>query len=310
MLLLRAMKRKILFCALAASALVCTLSFCTAEAVDNPALAVMKLYWSDIEDHEVVNPYTVSILSMKEIEAGKNICMVKQFITWYLDSLNEEDKDGLTGTIYDFRVTKDGGLEPTGDYDSVDGYAGAFLHLLKMYYEKTGDKALLTANWAKIENIAYLISYLQDTDGLTRVTAKQHVKYLMDNSESYAGVSAFIALIDAVGKGDKKYYEDVRSAVRTGIQEVMYDAKRGNYIWALNGKERFVSSLKVFYPDAYANILLFAYDLSIFDGFTERKATIWKKLISSHGEHLKNAPIEQRILFRMAASHMKSRGNE
>jgi len=31
----------------------------------------MKLYWSDIEDHEVVNPYTVSILSMKEIEAGK-----------------------------------------------------------------------------------------------------------------------------------------------------------------------------------------------------------------------------------------------
>jgi hypothetical protein len=173
-----------------------------------------------------------------------------------------------------------------------------------MYYEKTGDKALLTANWAKIENIAYLIPYLQDTDGLTRVTAKQHVKYLMDNSESYAGASAFIALIDAVGKGDKKYYEDVRSAVRTGIQEVMFDAKRGNYIWALNGKERFVSNLKVFYPDAYANILLFAYDLSIFDGFTERKAAIWKKLISSHGEHLKNAPIEQRILFRMAASHM------
>ena len=304
MLLLQAMIRKVLFYALTASALVCSLSFCAAGAVDNPALAIMKLYGGDIEDHDVINPYTVAILAMNEIESGKNIGLVKQFITWYLDSLNEGDKDGLTGTIYDFRIAKDGSLEPTGDYDSVDGYAGAFLHLLKMYYEKTGDKALLTANWTKIENISYLISYLQDTDGLTRVTAKQRVKYLMDNSESYAGASAFIALIEAVGKGDKKYYEDVRSAVRTGIQEVMYDAKRGNYIWALNGKERFVSNLKVFYPDAYANILLFAYDLSIFDGFTERKTAVWKKLISSHGEQLKNAPIEQRILFRMAARHM------
>jgi len=52
----------------------------------------------------------------------------------------KKTKTALTGTIYDFRVTKDGGLEPTGDYDSVDGYAGAFLHLLKMYYEKTGDQ--------------------------------------------------------------------------------------------------------------------------------------------------------------------------
>jgi hypothetical protein len=280
-------------------------SFSAAEAVDTPALAIMKLYWNDIEDHEVVNPYTVSILSMNEIEAGKNIGMVKQFITWYLDSLNEEDKDGLTGTIYDFRVKKDGGIEPTGDYDSVDGYAGAFLHLLKMYYEKTDDKALLTTNWAKIENIAYLISYLQDTDGLTRVTSKQHVKYLMDNSESYAGASAFISLIEAVGKGDKTYYEDVRAAVRSGVQEIMYDAKRSNYIWALNGKERFISNLQVFYPDAYANILLFAYDLSIFDGFPERKAAVWKKLSSGHDDLLKNAPIEQRILFRMAARRME-----
>ena len=137
MLLLQAMKRKTLFCALAASALICVLSFGAAEAADNPALAIMKLYWNDIEDHDVINPYTVSILAMNEIEEGRNIGMVKQFIVWYFDSINEGDKDGLTGTIYDFRVAKDGGIQPTGDYDSVDGYAGAFLHLLKMYYEKT-----------------------------------------------------------------------------------------------------------------------------------------------------------------------------
>jgi hypothetical protein len=162
----------------------------------------------------------------------------------------------------------------------------------------------LTANWPKIENIAYLIAHLQDADGLTHVSAKQQVKYLMDNSESYAGSSAFISLIEAVGKGNKKYYEDVRTAIRNGVQERMYDARRGNYIWALNGKERFISNLSVFYPDAYANILLFAYDLSIFDGFSERKAAVWKELIAVHGERLKNAPIEQRILFRMAARRM------
>ncbi|MGO9378928.1 MAG: hypothetical protein ACLPN1_19005 [Dissulfurispiraceae bacterium] len=304
MLLLQAMKRNALFYALVASTLVCALSFSAAEAADNPALAIMKLYWNDLDDHDVINPYIVSILAMNEIEEGQNIGMVKQFIVWYLDSVSEGDKDGLSGTIYDFRVSKDGSLESTGDYDSVDGYAGAFLYLLRMYYEKTGDKALLTNYWMKIENIAYLIAHLQAADGLTHVTDKQHVKYLMDNAESYAGASAFISLIEAVGKGDKKYYEDVRVAVRTGIQEIMYDAKRGNYIWALNGNERFISNLNVFYPDAYANILLFAYDLSIFEGFPERKTAVWKKIISVHSESLKTAPIEQQVLFRMAARRM------
>jgi hypothetical protein len=298
------MKRNALFCVIIASALICCLSYSPAGAAENPARALMKLYWNDLSDHDLINPYTVSILAMNELEGGRNLELVKQFIIWYIDSLNEEDKDGLTGTIYDFRVSKDGSLEPTGEYDSVDGYAGAFLHLLLMYYEKSGDKNLLTTHWTKIENIAYLIAYLQNADGLTRVTAKQYVNYLMDNAESYAGASAFIALSEAVGKDNKKYYEDVRSAVRTGIQERMYDAKRGNYIWALNGKERFISNWKVFYPDVYAQILLFAYDLSVFDGFTGRKDAVWNKLISAQRERLNNSPIEQRILFSMAARRM------
>jgi hypothetical protein len=303
MLRLQGMTRKILFYALAVSVLICSSIF-VAAAAENPAMELMKLYRADIEDHNVVNPYMVSVLAINELEEGRNTGLVKKYIIWYLESLNDGDKDGLTGTIYDFRVAGDGSLSPTNDYDSVDGYAGTFLYLLKMYYDKTGDRDLLTAHWEKIENVAYLISYLQDDDGLTHVTAKQKVKYLMDNAESYAGVSAYLALGNAVGKGDRKYYEEVRASIRTGIQEVMYDEKRGNYIWALNGKERFISNMNKFYPDAYANILLFAYDLSIFDGFPERKAALWKKLSQVHADSLKNAPLEQRILFRSATRQM------
>jgi hypothetical protein len=298
------MIRNNLFCVLVISALICSLSFGLAEAAENPARALIKLYGNDIEDPNLIIPYTVSILAMNELEEGRNLPLVKRFIVWYFGALNDGDKDGLTGTIYDFRVSKQGRLVPTGDYDSVDGYAGSFLHLLRLYYERTGDKDLLVKYWAKIEDIVYLIAYLQDADGLTRATAKLPAKYLMDNAESYAGVSAFITLSEAVGKGKNHYYEDVREALRTGIQEHLYNAKRGNYFWALMGKERFVSNWNVLYPDAYAHVLLFAYDRSLFEGFTERRDAVWGNLVSSQGEHFANAPVEQRILFRMASRQM------
>jgi hypothetical protein len=304
MLLFQAMIRNSLFCALVASALICSLGFGLAEAAENPARALIKLYGNDIREHKLINPYIVSILAMNELEEGRNLPMVKRFIIWYFGALNNGDKDGLTGTIYDFRVSKKGRLVPTGNYDSVDGYAGSFLHLLRLYYERTGDKTLLVKYWSKIEDIVYLIAYLQDKDGLTRATAKLQAKYLMDNAESYAGVSAFLKLSEALGKGKNQYYEDVRAALRTGIQENFYDAKRCNYYWALMGEERFISNWTVLYPDAYAHVLLFAYDRSLFDGFTERMDAVWGRLISSQGEHFANAPIEQRILFQMASRRM------
>jgi len=304
MLLFPLMIRNCLFCALVVSALICSLSFSLTEAAENPARALMKLYGNDTEEHSVIIPYTVSILAMNELEEGRNFPLVKRFIIWYFGALNYGDKDGLTGTIYDFRVSKKGRLVPTGDYDSVDGYAGSFLHLLRLYYEKTGDKALLVKYWSKIEDIVYLIAYLQDTDGLTRATAKAPVKYLMDNAESYAGVSAFIALSEAVGKGKNQYYDDVRTAIRTGIQEHFFDAKRGNYFWALMGNERFISNWNVLYPDAYAHVVLFAYDRSLFEGFTERMNAVWSIIVSFKGEDFSNPPIEQRIVFRMAFRQM------
>jgi hypothetical protein len=264
----------------------------------------MKLYGDDISDHKLINPYIVSILAMNELEEGRNLPLVKRFIIWYFSALNNGDKDGLTGTIYDFKVSKKGRLVPTGDYDSVDGYAGSFLHLLRLYYERTGDKALLVKYWSKIEDIVYLIAYLQDADGLTRTTTKLPAKYLMDNAESYAGVSAFLALSEAVGRGKNQYYEDVRAALRIGIQEHFYDAKRGNYFWALMDKERFISNWNVLYPDAYAHVLLFAYDRSLFEGFAERMDTVWGRLVSIQGDHFADAPVEQRILFRMASRRM------
>jgi len=304
MLLLQAMKLKKILCALAASLFVLAASIGASEAAENPALALMKLYWGQIGDRDLLSPYTISILALNELEEGRNTGMVKDFIVWYLETTNDSDMDGLSGTIYDFRISANGDLEPIKDYDSADGYAGVFLHLLNTYYEKTGDKETLVANWQKIEHIAYVISHLQDADGLTRATEKHHMKYLMDNAEAYAGASAFVALSKAVRKGNRKYYEDVCAGIRKGIHEKMFDMKRRNYIWALNNGERFITDLKKFYPGAYSNIMLFAYNRAIFEGYADRKTALWKDIMLEQGGRTADLPIEQRIIFGFAIREM------
>jgi len=298
------MRQKKLSHALAVSIIMLIINMGISEAANNPALAIMDLYWDQTNNHDLLSPYAVSILALNELEEGRNIGMVKNFILWYLKSINDNDMNGLSGTIYDYKILPDRETAPTGDYDSADGYAGIFLYLLKTYYEKTGDQETLAANWRQIEHIVYVVAFLQDIDGLTRTTNKNQIKYLMDNIEAYAGVSAFISLSRAINKSDSNYYNDIRSGIRTGINEIMYDSKRRNFIWALNDKERFITDLKKFYPDAYSNIMLFAYDHSIFNGFLKRKSALWKDIMAEQSGHMADLPVEQRIIFKLAVKKM------
>jgi hypothetical protein len=133
----------------------------------------------------LVVPYFASIAAktMVDIDASR----AKNYISWYLANMNMPDRDGLSGTIYDF-VMKDGELVPTYKYDSADSYAANFLSLVAYYYHRTGDIDFVTSNLTAIDLAAQVILALQDDDGLVRVMPGSRTKYLMDNSECYRGL--------------------------------------------------------------------------------------------------------------------------
>src|SRR4030042_3085556 len=158
-------------------------------------LKLMSHYAGQVKDARTINPYIVNIIAIYEINQGRYIEEIKDYIMWYFNHLNYPDNEELTGSIYDFEISEDGKEISTNNYDSVDGYAGTFLYLLNLYHLKTSDKALIDDNWRKIKDIVYLIPYLQVKDGLTKALPgrNNHARYLMDNCEAYAGIKAFNA---------------------------------------------------------------------------------------------------------------------
>ncbi|HHZ18916.1 MAG TPA: hypothetical protein GX391_00150 [Firmicutes bacterium] len=265
----------------------------------HPADEIMEFYVMTPED---INPYTVSILALNEVAHDRNLDKVKNFIVWYFENLNYPDRYGLTGTIYDF-VHKDGKRQPTGTYDSVDGYAGMFLHLLHQYLLKTGDVKLIKANWNKIEDIVYLLSHLQDEDGLTRALTTTQEKYLMDNCEAYGGVTAYLAISSFLDKGNQKYYKEVQSTIKTGIITHLYQPKKRIFAWATEKGYKSTSRWDVFYPDAYAQ--LFPLYFNVLSEQPELKKHLWQTFEQKYGHQKHKFPIEQRIIYELTKAKMQ-----
>jgi hypothetical protein len=272
-------------------------------APEHPARAIMQLYAADMKDQKTIEPYIVSILALNEVENGRNLNQVKQFIQWYFSKLNYPDSQGLSGTIYVY--TLDGNLErSTGKYDSVDGYAGMFLHLLRQYTEKTGDIQLLREHWNKIEDIANLISVLQDKDGLTWAMPQYKVKYLMDNCESYGGIAAYMELRSLVGLGGSLQYHAKLVRLRKGILEDLYDPGSASFHWAIvEDGTKSPSDWNKFYPDSFAQIFPIYYGL-LSDRLSVQKH-LWSEFVKHHAAAATGGPIEQRILYELAKKKVK-----
>ena len=273
----------------------------TAQA-RNPAQDLMNLYERELEDKNMIVPYTVGILALNELEHKRHYAQVRQFIVWYFSKLNYPDKHGVTGSVYDY-VLKDGKECSTEEYDSVDGYSGLFLHLLHRYAVETGDIEIIKNNWGKIEDIAYTLPYLQDSDGLTRALPDSQVKYLMDNCETYGGVSAYIALRKLIGKEKSQYYYEVQQSVKEGIFSQLYDQENAIFAWAIENKVKSPSSWEQYYPDGYAQILLVYYDILL--DKPELRTQIWNAFMIRHGAEAEKSPIEQRIMYKLTRKKMK-----
>ncbi len=262
----------------------------------HPSHAVIDVF-SPAYAYRHVVPYEVNLYGIHILRHQLNWQHVEQYILWYLDHLNYPDKNGLTGSMYDFYLDDRGRQISTEDYDSVDSYAATFLILLYEYYRRVGNRQLLLANRKKIEDVAYLLIFLQDHDGLTRALPDQDSKYLMDNCEVYAGLKAYVALCHALG-WPAQFYADAVRKVRQGVLMRLYDASNGMFHWAVDDQTEHVSDWDRFYPDAFAQLFPVAYGL--LNPASQKARQIWARFSRQYGGAEGPADSLQRVVISMA----------
>ncbi len=270
-----------------------------AACKEHPAVKILKIFSPEPYQKIEVNPYMVNIRAIYLLNKSTHTKEIRDYIIWYFDHTNYPDKSELTGTIYDYFVTCKGEEISTKRYDSVDAYAGNFLYLLHKYYEKTKDKEIIQKNKEKIEDIVYLIEFLQDEDGLTKVMPGDNTKYLMDNSEAFAGVKAFNALSKEMGWELKPEYIDLESSIKDAIINLLYNKNKKIFYWGFAEKKPYHSSWDKFYPDAFAQIFPVLFD--VLDKNPELGNLLWKEFTDRYADKPDVFSIEQKLMFELTA---------
>jgi len=208
----------------------------------------------DILNNPYVVPYFVNLAAIDLLPYDPE--RVKGYIKWYLEHLNYPDMYSLTGTIYDYYITETSEIR-TYTHDSADSYASTFLFLVFLYTEITDDYKLIRDNIQKLKDIAYVIAYLQDTDGLIKSLPHLNPKYLVDNIESVCGLRAFSLLLRKLKDPDWHYYFTISNSIESSV---MRNLVRGEQIaWAKLDDELLIANDSTVYPDIYAKAVLYAF---------------------------------------------------
>ncbi len=144
-------------------------------------------------DRQAVWPYLSNFAAMglaKATTVTRNNAYVAAAWTWL--SWYQAHMDA-TGFVTDYRMSN-GVLTSTNDMDSTDAYAGTFLLAAREAYRATSDLTTLKTLTTGISKAVQAIEATQDTDGLTWAKPSWHVKYLMDQAETFAGLLAAVDL--------------------------------------------------------------------------------------------------------------------
>ena len=273
---------------------------------EHPALKISKFFVPIKEDINYINPYILNIQCIDLLDKSYDPQIIKNYIFWYFKHTNYPDNYGLTGTIYDYTINcKTGEETSTKTYDSVDGYAGTFLFLLYDYYRRTKDIKIIQENRKKIEDIAYLIGFLQDKDGLIWALPDKKAKYLMDNCEAFGGIKAFNSLFRAMGWNINEYYTKLENSIKNSILTNLYDINNENFYWAKKNDKLFLSNLDTLYPDALSQLFPILYGILKENPCLETK--LWHKFTEKYSDKSKRFPSEQRIIFELTKKKRTSR---
>jgi hypothetical protein len=201
-----------------------------------------------------IEPYFANIGAIGMTKDPNRIHEVVAWMNWYVSHLNWPDKWGLYGTMYDYTVSN--GVEtPTYTADSTDSYAATFLTLAWNAWE-SGDanaRSYISSIAYQLDVIGGVLIQTQQSDGLTWARPDYEIKYLMDNSEGYRGLSDLASLFNALGDSAKSsYYTAAATSMQNGILSMWMN---GNWAVYKNWYGQFIApSMGTWYADASSQI--------------------------------------------------------
>jgi hypothetical protein len=205
---------------------------------------------ADYIDQRTILPYVANYAAIGLAKAAKLTAdtryssAVWRWLRWY------QGHEARNGFVTDYNVVN-GAEVSSGTMDSTDAYAGTFLSAVQAVYNVTGDRSQLTALKTGIAGAVNAIKATQDADGLTWAKPTWHVKYLMDQGETWAGLRAASNLALALNNRTLANSAAVAaSRLQTGVQG-LWNPSLGAYDWAVhsNGVHH-TTDWATLYPDA------------------------------------------------------------
>jgi hypothetical protein len=183
-----------------------------------------------------------------------------RWLSWYQGHM------GASGFIDDW-TNRGCLLRDAGVRDSTDAPAGLFLLTLlaaqRGFPLAAGGVPRLARFSGGITKALGAIEATQDADGLTWAKPGYPVKYLMDQSETYAGLVAAVELGRALGNpGIVERAARDAARMRRGV-DGLWDPAAGSYVWAVHaGAQRETASWSVLAPDALQQVWPVAFGLA------------------------------------------------
>ncbi len=211
-----------------------------------------------------VIPYFANYTGLALLRFASDRPAVRRYIEWYLVHLNLPDVYGLYGSIDDYAVFwgPDGRRYtevPTNGYDSADSTGAVFLTLVRRYLQLTGDWDLYWREVERFDRVAELLLGLQATDGLTFVGKNLPIKYLMDNCETYQGLSDWAWVQQAAGHPARaERFAQAATRLQQALLSWPRRGRQGEYpllAWAVDDQGKaFPADPRRWYPDAVAQL--------------------------------------------------------
>lgn len=220
-----------------------------------------ELYLNTTNGAKDVNPYfacqaAIGLLAGSPKEADFHVTAA--YLNWHSRQLIEHE--GIVSNYY----TENGELLPSGEYDSVDSYIALYLTLLHTYVKEGGSLDSLT-DWQ--EAVAICAGELEElaADGLTQVSERNAVSYLMDNVEVWEackGMAEFLTLEDSYIKDWEgaaelcAFFTEQEQQIAEAVRSRFWNENEKRYEVGLDGSGRVLKfqGWEEFYPSAVAQI--------------------------------------------------------
>ena len=178
------------------------------------------------------------------------------WLAWY-----QAHEDG-NGYVHDYQRVG-AVLVSDGEMDSTDAYAGTFLSATEAMYDATGDQARLSTLSGGIAGAIRAIESTQDVDGLTWATPSWHVKYLMDQAETYAGLMSASRIAIALDDVPLSLRATLDAQRMRGGVSTLWNSRDDSFDWAVDAQGvRTSTNWSLLYPDAMQQMWAVAYGLA------------------------------------------------